>query len=261
MDDGVGARDRLCRLAVVREVGDETLPVRAPVVAAVDVQDVVAVRAEVRDDPAAGLAGTTRDHHPHVEPPDCSTSPRFPGPALIVDEAARRDARWEPDTSPSQSARSGDEEAFASIARGSADRLFAVAHRILRDVGRAEDAVQQTLVTAWRELPALRDPNALKRGSINPGSCVLRRGQARVEVDRQRRDPAGRRAGDAGHPVRSRPRLACVSVTACAGCRCHFDVGSSLSTSITRRPPQGAARHPVRSPQAAKSHTTGRRCS
>jgi RNA polymerase sigma-70 factor (ECF subfamily) len=56
-----------------------------------------------------------------------------------------------------EAARSGDEEAFASIARGHADRLFAVAHRILRDVGRAEDAVQQTLVTAWRELPALRD--------------------------------------------------------------------------------------------------------
>lgn len=54
-------------------------------------------------------------------------------------------------------ARSGDEEAFASIARGSADRLFAVAHRILRDVGRAEDAVQQTLVLAWRELPGLRE--------------------------------------------------------------------------------------------------------
>lgn len=56
-----------------------------------------------------------------------------------------------------EAARSGDEEAFASIARGSADRLFAIAHRILRDVGRAEDAVQQTLVTAWRDLPALRD--------------------------------------------------------------------------------------------------------
>jgi RNA polymerase sigma-70 factor (ECF subfamily) len=54
-------------------------------------------------------------------------------------------------------ARSGDEEAFASIVRGSADRLFAVAHRILRDAGRAEDAVQQTLVTAWRELPRLRE--------------------------------------------------------------------------------------------------------
>src|SRR4029078_8331981 len=56
-----------------------------------------------------------------------------------------------------EAARSGDEEAFASIARVYADRLFVVAHRILRDVGRAEDAVQQTLVTAWRELPALRD--------------------------------------------------------------------------------------------------------
>ena len=56
-----------------------------------------------------------------------------------------------------EAARSGDEEAFASIARGCADRLFVVAHRILRDVGRAEDAVQQSLVTAWRELPGLRE--------------------------------------------------------------------------------------------------------
>src|SRR3954467_14808505 len=56
-----------------------------------------------------------------------------------------------------EAARSGDEEAFDSIARGMADRLFSVAHRILRDVGLAEDAVQQTLVTAWRELPGLRD--------------------------------------------------------------------------------------------------------
>jgi RNA polymerase sigma-70 factor (ECF subfamily) len=53
---------------------------------------------------------------------------------------------------------SGDEEAFASLARSSGDRLLAVAYRILRDVGLAEDAVQQTLVTAWRELPGLRDP-------------------------------------------------------------------------------------------------------
>jgi len=55
-----------------------------------------------------------------------------------------------------EAARSGDEEAFASIARGMADRLYAVAYRILRDAGLAEDAVQQTLVTAWRELPELR---------------------------------------------------------------------------------------------------------
>lgn len=54
-------------------------------------------------------------------------------------------------------ARRGDEEAFADLAREVGDRLMAIAFRILRDVDRAEDAVQQTLVTAWRELPMLRD--------------------------------------------------------------------------------------------------------
>ena len=53
----------------------------------------------------------------------------------------------------------GDEEAFASLAAASADRLMAISFRILRDVGRAEDAVQQALLTAWRELPNLRDPD------------------------------------------------------------------------------------------------------
>jgi len=56
-------------------------------------------------------------------------------------------------------ARAGDEEAFASLARGAGDRLLAIAYRILRDLGLAEDAVQQTLVLAWRELPSLRDPD------------------------------------------------------------------------------------------------------
>src|SRR5207247_5439927 len=56
-------------------------------------------------------------------------------------------------------AQHGDREAFAVLARTSADRLFAIAQRILRDVGRAEDAVQQTLVIAWRQLPRLRDPD------------------------------------------------------------------------------------------------------
>ena len=54
-------------------------------------------------------------------------------------------------------ARAGDEEAFASLARAAGDRLLAIAYRMLRDLGLAEDAVQQTLVIAWRELPQLRD--------------------------------------------------------------------------------------------------------
>ena len=39
------------------------------------------------------------------------------------------------------------------------DRLFTIAHRILRDVDRAEDALQDALVIAWRRLPSLRDPD------------------------------------------------------------------------------------------------------
>ena len=57
-----------------------------------------------------------------------------------------------------QQAQRGDREAFAILARTHGDRLMAIAYRILRDVGRAEDAVQQTLVIAWRELHGLRDP-------------------------------------------------------------------------------------------------------
>ena len=60
-------------------------------------------------------------------------------------------------------ARGGDEEAFASLIRMAGDRLMGVAFRILRDVDRAEDAVQQTIVTAWRELPTLRDPDVFDR--------------------------------------------------------------------------------------------------
>ncbi len=37
------------------------------------------------------------------------------------------------------------------------DRLYAVARLVLRDSDRAEDAVQETLVRCWRDLPALRD--------------------------------------------------------------------------------------------------------
>jgi len=58
-----------------------------------------------------------------------------------------------------EQAQRGDRDAFAILARTHADRLMAIAYRILRDVGRAEDAVQQTLVIAWRELHGLRDPD------------------------------------------------------------------------------------------------------
>ena len=56
-------------------------------------------------------------------------------------------------------AQHGDQEAFADLARAQADRLYGLAQRILRDADRAEDATQQTLEIAWRDLPQLRDPD------------------------------------------------------------------------------------------------------
>jgi RNA polymerase sigma-70 factor (ECF subfamily) len=52
----------------------------------------------------------------------------------------------------------GDEDAYESLITVAGDRLLAIAFRILRDLQAAEDAVQDTLVSAWRGLPALRDP-------------------------------------------------------------------------------------------------------
>jgi RNA polymerase sigma-70 factor, ECF subfamily len=52
----------------------------------------------------------------------------------------------------------GEHEAFDALARLVSGRLFPVAYRILRDHYLAEDAVQQTLITIWNELPRLRDP-------------------------------------------------------------------------------------------------------
>jgi len=58
-----------------------------------------------------------------------------------------------------EAARRGDREAYADLIRSRGDRLYALAQRILRDVDRAEDALQEALVIAWRDLPGLRDPD------------------------------------------------------------------------------------------------------
>jgi len=52
-----------------------------------------------------------------------------------------------------------DGGAFGALVRGVGDRCIFIAHRILRDPGLAEDALQNALVLAWRRIPHLREPD------------------------------------------------------------------------------------------------------
>jgi RNA polymerase sigma-70 factor (ECF subfamily) len=80
-----------------------------------------------------------------------------------------------------EQAQRGDRDAFGILARSRGDRLFGIANRILRDIEQSEDAVQQTLVIAWRELPRLRDPDRfdawINRLLVN--TCYLEARRAR----------------------------------------------------------------------------------
>jgi RNA polymerase sigma-70 factor (ECF subfamily) len=58
-----------------------------------------------------------------------------------------------------EAAQRGDQGAFMDLVNSRGDRLYSIAQRILRDVDRAEDALQDALVIAWRDLPSLRDPD------------------------------------------------------------------------------------------------------
>ena len=57
-------------------------------------------------------------------------------------------------------AKRGDADAFTQLVKVSAPRLAGVAGLILRDPDRAKDAVQDALISAWKDMRALRDPDA-----------------------------------------------------------------------------------------------------
>ncbi len=94
-----------------------------------------------------------------------------------------------------EAARRGDHEAFEVLAVAAGDRLFRIARLVLRDVQLAEDAVQEALVKAWRELPSLRDPERfdawLHRLLVNACADQGRRHRSRpVEVRILQIEPA-----------------------------------------------------------------------
>ena len=80
----------------------------------------------------------------------------------------------------------GDHDAFAALIGASADRLYALATLILRDSDRAQDATQEAIVRAWRELPHLRDPERfqawLRRMVVNACYDEGRRIHRRAEI-------------------------------------------------------------------------------
>ena len=81
-------------------------------------------------------------------------------------------------------ARRGDRQAFAELIRASGGRLDATARLILRDPQLAQDAVQDTLIRAWRSLPGLRDPETFDHWlhSLVAHACIdlLRKRRRRV---------------------------------------------------------------------------------
>jgi RNA polymerase sigma-70 factor, ECF subfamily len=79
-------------------------------------------------------------------------------------------------------AASGDQSAFESLVRQSADRLFAIAYRILRDHHLAEDALQGTLVSIWNDLPRLRDPDRFEAWSYR---MIVRASVAQAKHERR----------------------------------------------------------------------------
>jgi len=94
----------------------------------------------------------------------------------------------------------GDEDAYAGLMAIAGDRLLAIAYRILRDLHRAEDAVQVALVNAWRDLPTLRDADRFEAWltRILVRACY-------VEADRSRRSNANMRVLPIDMPGASDP--------------------------------------------------------
>jgi RNA polymerase sigma-70 factor, ECF subfamily len=79
----------------------------------------------------------------------------------------------------------GDHDAFAALIGRSTNTLYALACLILRDNDRAEDATQEAVVRAWRELPRLRDPKKfdawLRRMTVNACYDEARKVRRRAE--------------------------------------------------------------------------------
>ena len=147
-------------------------------------------------------------------------------------------------------ARRGDHDAFATLAGAAIFRLDAAARLILRDPDQAKDAVQETLVRAWRDLPTLRSPDRfdawlhrlLYRACIDEARR-LRRHRVDVELDPDRftgrrrrtvRRPTTATSSNAASAASSRRRGRSSSFITTSTCRCRRSPSRSGSRSERR---------------------------
>ena len=93
-------------------------------------------------------------------------------------------------------ARSGDAAAFEALVEARVGSMVRTAMAILGREDEARDAVQDTLVTAWRELASLRDPAAFDAWLTRILVNRCRRGLRTFGLTRMREIPADRGRGD-----------------------------------------------------------------
>jgi RNA polymerase sigma-70 factor (ECF subfamily) len=107
-------------------------------------------------------------------------------------------------------AMAGDHEAFSELARLSVAKLYAVARLILRDTAKAEDATQEALVAAWRDLSTLRDPDRfeawLRQLTVRACYREVRRHGQRMRLQ-ARVEPYGGIVPDPGLALADRDQL------------------------------------------------------
>ncbi len=86
-----------------------------------------------------------------------------------------------------EQAKRGDADAFTQLVRAAAPRLNGVANLILRDPDRAKDAVQEAFIAAWKDMRALRDPDAwdawLRRLTVRTCYRNAKQDRRRTEVE------------------------------------------------------------------------------
>jgi RNA polymerase sigma-70 factor (ECF subfamily) len=84
-------------------------------------------------------------------------------------------------------ARGGDHDAFAALVRPAIPRLTGAAELITRDPERAQEALQNALIRAWRDLPGLRDPDKfdawIYRMLVRACYDEFRKGRRHVALD------------------------------------------------------------------------------